>query len=114
MPFINAKIAGALTQEKEIQIKEKMGKAIELISGKSEEWLMVGFEDHYKLYFKGELMEKGAYIQVRIFGKAPKKEYDVLTVALCNLFQEELEIPADKIYITYDEVETWGWNNQNF
>lgn len=46
MPFINAKISVKLTNEKEQIIKEKLGKAIELIEGKTEEWLMIGFEDN--------------------------------------------------------------------
>lgn len=114
MPFINSKISVKVTKEKEQIVKEKLGKAIELIPGKTEEWLMVGFEDNYKLYFKGETLEKGAFVDVKIFGKASKQSYDNLTKAICDIFNEELTIPADKIYITYKEVETWGWNNRNF
>jgi len=114
MPFINSKISAVLTPLKEQVLKEKLGKAIELIPGKSEEWLMLGFEDNYSLYFKGEKLEKGAFVDVKIFGKAKKQDYDLLTEAICNIYQEELEIPTDKIYITYEEVETWGWNKRNF
>lgn len=114
MPFINSKISAKLTEEKEQIIKEKLGKAIELIPGKTEEWLMVGFEDNYKLHFKGKTLEKGAFVEVKIFGKASKHAYEKLTTAICDIFNEELAIPVDKIYITYEEVETWGWNRQNF
>lgn len=114
MPFINSKISVKLTNEKEQLIKEKLGKAIELISGKTEEWLMLGFEDNYKLYFKGETMDKGAFVEVKIFGKATKQEYDKLTTAICDIFNDALAIPTDKIYVNYEEVETWGWNRRNF
>lgn len=114
MPFINAKISVKLTKEKEQIIKKKLGKAIELIEGKTEEWLMIGFEDNNKLYFKGEELEKGAFIEIKIFGQGSKESYDKLTVEVCNIFQSELDIPSDKIYIVYDEVKTWGWNSKNF
>ena len=114
MPFINAKISVKLTNEKEQIIKEKLGKAIELIEGKTEEWLMIGFEDNYKLYFKGEELEKGAFIEIKIFGQASNKSYDKLTVEVCNIFHSELDIPSNKIYIVYDEVKTWGWNGMKF
>lgn len=109
MPFINSKISVKLTKEKEQIVKEKLGKAIELIPGKTEEMLMVGFEDNYKLYFKGETLEKGAFVQVKIYGKASKEAYDKLTTAICDIFNEVLAIPVDKIYINYEEVENWGW-----
>ena len=58
MPFINSRVTVKLSDEKEESIQSRLGKAIELIPGKSEEWLMLGFEDNYKLYFKGEAPEK--------------------------------------------------------
>ena len=114
MPYINSKISVKLEKEKEQVIKEKLGKAIEIIEGKTEEWLMIGFEDNHKLYFKGQELEKGAFIEIKIFGSASKESYDKLTAEVCHIFQSELDIPKDKIYIVYDEVKTWGWNNINF
>jgi len=114
MPFINSKISVKLTAEKETLLRKKLGKAIELIPGKSEEWLMLGFEEGYKLHFKGEELLKGAFINVKIFGKSEKEAYEKLTSEICNIFAEVLDIPSDKIFITYDEVEVWGWNRINF
>lgn len=49
MPFIGSKVTVEITPEKEEIIKAKLGKAISLIKGKSETFLMLGFEDKYKL-----------------------------------------------------------------
>ena len=114
MPFINSKVTVKLTKEKEEIIKSRLGKAIELIKGKSESWLMVGFEDNYSLYFKGIKSEKIAFVEVRIFGKADSQSYENLTKAICTIYEEELEIPSDKIYVTYQEVNTWGYDGFNF
>lgn len=113
MPFINSKISIKITKEQEEKIKTRLGQAISLIPGKSETWLMVGFEDEYSLYFKGK-SGKIAFIEVKIFGKAPKNAYDDLTAAICDIYNEEIGIDKDKIYVKYEEVENWGFNGSNF
>ena len=114
MPFIGSKVSVKISKEKEELIKSKLGKAIELIPGKSETFLMIGFEDEYPLYFAGEKLEKGAFIEVKIFGKASEDAYANLTSAICNIYEEELGIPQTKIYVKYEEVNEWGWNGKNF
>lgn len=114
MPFIGSKVSMKISKEKEEIIKTRLGRAIELIPGKSEGFLMVGFEDDYSLYFAGEKLEKGAFIEVKIFGKASKDAYSNLTAEICNIYEEELGIPQNKIYVKYEEVKDWGWNGRNF
>ena len=114
MPYINSKVTGKIDKVKEHIIKKRLGKAIELINGKSEEWLMINFENDCSLYFKGYELTKGAIIEVKIFGSASKEEYDRLTTEISNIYLEEIGIPTDKIYITYEEIKTWGWNKHNF
>ncbi|SFR93757.1 phenylpyruvate tautomerase MIF-related protein [Anaeromicropila populeti] len=114
MPFINSKVNVKLTQEKQDSIKSKLGQAISMVPGKSENWLMLGFEDECKLYFKGDSSTRIAFVEVKIFGSASASAYDKLTEAICNIFNEELEIAKDKIYVKYEEVEHWGWNGANF
>ncbi len=114
MPFINAKVSVKLSDEKQEAIKAKLGKAIELIPGKCENWLMVGFEDEYSLYFKGQKFEKMAFVEVKIYGSASKKSFEQLTSKICSILNEEVGIPLDKVYVTYQEIENWGWNGNNF
>lgn len=114
MPFIGSKVSVKISKEKEEIIKERLGKAIGLIPGKTESFLMLGFEDEYSLYFAGEKLEKGAFIEVKIFGKANKESYDKLTAEICNIYEEELGIPQHRIYVKYEEVSNWGWNGRNF
>jgi phenylpyruvate tautomerase PptA (4-oxalocrotonate tautomerase family) len=114
MPFIGSKVTVRISKEKEEIIKKKLGEAIQLIPGKRETFLMIGFEEESSLYFGGEKLEKGAFIEVKIFKKASKDDYANLTRAICNIYEEELEIPKNKIYVKYEEVENWGWNGSNF
>lgn len=114
MPFINSKISVKLTEEQEKTIKNRLGQAIALIPGKTESWLMVGFEDDYKLYFKGEACEKIVFVEVSIFGSASATALNSLTVEICDIYNEELGVPKDKIYVKYSETPNWGWNGSNF
>ncbi len=114
MPFIGSKITVKISKEKEEIVKKRLGKAIKLIPGKSETFLMIGFEDEYSLYLGGEKLDKGAFIEVKVFGKASKEAFSVLTKEICSIYEEELQIPQDKIYVKYEEVENWGWNGSNF
>lgn len=114
MPFINSKVSVSMSIEQKEEIKEKLGKVISIIPGKSEAWLMLGFEDNYSLYFKGQANEKLAFIEVKIFGSAEKAAYNKLTAAICNIYKDVLGIEADHIYVKYEEVHNWGWNGGNF
>ena len=81
---------------------------------KSENYLMVGFEDEYDLYMSGNRLEKGAYVSVSLFGNASSDDYEKMTGAICDILQDELGIPADHVYVTYHGVNDWGWNGRNF
>ncbi len=114
MPFINSKVSVKLDSAKKEELKSALGKIIETIPGKSEAWLMVGFEDNYSLYFKGNNSAESAFIDVKLFGSASRETYNNLTSKICSLFNESLNIPKDRIYVTYEEVENWGYNGSNF
>ncbi len=45
MPFIDSKVSVKITEEQEKELKTRLGQAISLIPGKSENWLMTGFEE---------------------------------------------------------------------
>lgn len=113
MPFIDAKITGALTQEKKEKVKSEFGKAISLLN-KSETYLMVGFEDNYDLYMAGKKLEQGAYVSVSLFGNASSDAYNRMTGEICGILEKELGIPGNAVYVTYHGVSDWGWNGQNF
>lgn len=114
MPFIHTKTNIPIPPEKEQALKVRLGEAIALIPGKSENWLMLGFEENCTLYFKGDKERPLAFVEVKIFGSAPDSAYDRLTAAITSILQDELGITPDGIYVKYEPVEHWGWNGSNF
>ncbi len=112
MPYIATTTNIAIPGRREEAIKARMGKAIELIPGKTESWLMLSFQGNVSMYFKGD-DDPCAICQVKLFGSAEEEDYANLTEALTDILREELDIDPDRIYVTYDEVDTWGWNGGN-
>ena len=68
MPFINSKISTSVSAEQEQALKTRLGQAISIVPGKSENWLMLGFEPNYNLYFRGDNSEPLAMVDVSVFG----------------------------------------------
>lgn len=113
MPFIDSKVTTALTEEKKESIKSELGKAISIL-GKSENFLMVGFEDEYDLFFGGEKLEQGAFVSVKVLGQVNSSACNQMTGEICRIYQEQLGIPGNHIYVTYQGFADWGWNGSNF
>ena len=53
MPFIKVKINKEITPQQELMMKQGFGKAIELIPGKSEEYLLLEFESNPHFWLRG-------------------------------------------------------------
>ncbi len=113
MPFIDSKITQKLTSDQKEIIKSRLGKALSILN-KSENYLMVGIIDGYDLYFAGEKLDKGAYVEVSLLGNAPSEKYSQMTGEICKIFSEELGIPGKAVYVTYHGLSDWGWNGANF
>ena len=114
MPFIDSKVSVKITEEQEKELKTRLGQAISLIPGKSESWLMTGFEDDYHLYFRGDNSEPIAYIEVRLFGGPNKAAFQKMTEEITRIYGEVLGIAPDHMYIKYSATPDWGWNGGNF
>lgn len=112
MPFINTITNVEITKEKEFALKSDMGKAIEFL-GKSESWLMLAFHDKYDMYFKGEEAPM-AFVDISVFGKSTDAQCEEMTKEMCRIFEKNLGISPDKLYVKYNGSSQWGWNNMNF
>lgn len=113
MPFIDSKITVSVTEEQKEKIKSELGKAITTLH-KPETYLMVGIEDNYDLWMAGNKLDKGAYVSVSLFGSTSASDYDNMTAKICGIYERELGIPGNAVYVTYHPISDWGWNGSNF
>lgn len=114
MPYIDSKVSIKITDEQEKELKTRFGKAIELLPGKSERWLMTGFADNYHLYFGGDNSRPTAYVEVSILGEGDGVSFNALTAEITKIFGEVLGIAPELVYIKYSGTQYWGWNGSNF
>lgn len=110
MPFIISRVNVPVSKQQETKIKTQLGKAIELVPGKSEEYLLLGFESDYSLYLRGDNTEPIAYIEASIFGNEGHFGYKDFTGEVTKIFNEVLEIPSKNIYIKFSDITAWGVN----
>ena len=114
MPFIDSKVSVKISPEQEKKLKERLGQAISIIPGKSEQWLMTGFQDNYHLYFRSDNSQPAAFIEVQIFGDSNPSAFEELTGEITQIFNDILNIAPDHIYVKYSPAFDWGWNGSNF
>ena len=113
MPFIHTRVNKPVTPAQEEQMARDMGKAITLL-GKSEQWLMLHFEENCRLYFRGGNDQALAFINVKLLGTSGRPRYNDLTQELTRIVSDALDISPDGVYVAYDETDFWGWNGANF
>lgn len=113
MPYIHTRTNIEISKDKELRIKERLGKAIQLL-GKSEDWLMVDFTDQCHMYFAGNVNDAIAYVDIKIYGKGNSENYNAMTGEVTNILSSELNIKPEHIYVSYGEYEYWGYNGSNF
>lgn len=113
MPFINTKTTTAISNSKKDALTAELCTITGECLGKGENWVMTGYEDHAYLTFQGN-SENAAYVEVKTFGTPSVAGTSQMTAKICALFERELNIPADRVYVAYFPTNAWGWNGSNF
>ncbi len=113
MPYISTRTNVEISAEKEKRLKSMLGEAIGSFPGKTEAWLMTEFQDRCRLWFAGS-DAPAAFAEVKVLGGVKREHCEKMTACLCKIFESELGIPADRVYVKYEPVENWGWNGSDF
>lgn len=114
MPYFDVATTRKLTTETKTQLQRELGRLIELIPGKSEQWLMTQLRDEACLSFAGSNEEPAAVVTLKTFGELKPEQYDLLTAEICSCIQQLLQTQPSRIYVMYEPVTHWGWNSSNF
>ena len=114
MPYMKTLFSGAITPAQEETLKKDLGEANTLLPGKTEDWLMLSFEDNCRLWFKGDQSAPTALVEVAVFGHGASKDYEALTARITEVMEKTLSVPPSRTYVKYEETTLWGWNGTNF
>ena len=113
MPFINTKTTAALSNAQKDTLTAEISDIARECLGKGENWIMVGYEDNASLSFR-KSTEDIAYVEVKTYGTPSSAGTGQMTAKLSSLFERELSISPDRIYVSYFPTDKWGWNGNNF
>ena len=114
MPYIEIITNTAVAKTAEVSVKSGLAELLPAcFPGKTENWLMLDFTENSRMYFAGK-DDPCAMVEIALFGKGSAASFDKMTAGVCTLIETELGIPADRVYVKYEEVSHWGWNGNNF
>lgn len=113
MPMIKVETTVSLPKEKRDVLKAELGKAISIM-GKPESYLMINLVDQQDLYFGGNKLDKGAYVEIKVLGSVDGAKSNSMTAKVCEILESQLGIPGDAVYVSYFWTANWGWNGSNF
>ena len=85
---------------------------ISSLTGKTENFVMVKLDHSLSMYFAGT-DELCAFIEIKSIGSLVPTQ---MSKPICEFFSDELEIPTERIYIFYQDVDSkkWAWNSNTF
>jgi len=106
----------SISTNKKIKNEEMLlAKSSDFISkllNKPEKFVMIKLNHSLSMYFGGT-DEICSFIEIKSIGSLyPSK----MSKPICEFFSAELEIPVERIYIFFNDVESnhWAWNNKTF
>lgn len=108
MPFILSKVNVPVSPEQEQTLKTRLGKAIALVPGKSEEYLFLSFEDSCHLYLRGDNSRPMAYLTASIFGNEDHGGFSAFAAEVTEIYKEVLGVAPEDCYIKFDDISSWA------
>ena len=108
MPFVKVKASCPIASEQEVELKKRLGMAIELVPGKSEEYLLLEFEDRCRMWLRGESSRPVSYIEAAIFGNEGHAGYPAFSAEVTGILHEVLGIAPEDCFIKYEDISAWA------
>ncbi|MBM6774841.1 hypothetical protein [Olsenella profusa] len=116
MPVVHTHCSEPISPEAREALKAAYGRAIEVVPGKSESWLMCLFEGDVPIYFAGDDSAPAAYVEVSVFARdaVDAGVWERFTEEVTPAIARELGVDPARLYIRYGWTPDFGWNGANF
>ena len=110
MPLLNISTNKEIKNEQMLLLKSS--DFISSLLNKPEKFVMVKLTDSLQMYFAGN-NQPCCFIEIKSIGSLnPSK----ISKPICEFFSIELQIPKERIFIFFQDVDSnmWAWNNKTF
>lgn len=114
MPYLKIQSNVAIDETDATRLLAEASKQVAQELGKPENYVMVALEPPQPMLFAGS-NDPLAYLELKSIG-LPQSKTSALSATLCSLIEEQLGIPAARIYIEFTDAPRamWGWDNETF
>jgi phenylpyruvate tautomerase PptA (4-oxalocrotonate tautomerase family) len=105
---------GVATSEQRRELLGEASARVAELLGKPERYVMVALNTDSDLLFAGD-DGPAAFLELASLG-LPQERTEALSAALCEWVQQRLGVPADRVYIHFQDVARpmWGTNGTTF
>ena len=109
MPYINISTSVRVDDKK--KLLEEISILISSLTNKSKRFVMAKLDDNCEMYFEDP--SPCCFLEIRSIGSLNPSE---ISKQISNFVNEKMEIPLDKIYISFEDVSAsmWAWNGRTF
>ncbi|VAX12895.1 hypothetical protein MNBD_GAMMA24-814 [hydrothermal vent metagenome] len=114
MPYLKIQSNLTIEEASASRLLAEASKRVAHELGKPENYVMVALEPVQAMLFAGS-SDPLAYLELKSIG-LPQSKTPALSAALCSLIEEQLGIPASRIYIEFADAPRamWGWDGGTF
>jgi len=112
MPFIDVRTPVKFNEEETSALQIALLDIVSEEMDKGMDTIMIGIKDNTYLSLGRHLITKGAFIEVKAFGKSSKEAKENVCARINNLLLKDFGFNLQSIYITFDEKEVWGYKGQ--
>ena len=109
MPFIRVSTSAKIEDKK--KLLEEISILVSSLTNKSKRFVMAKLDDNSEMYFDDE--SPCCFLEIKSIGSLNPSE---MATPISNFVYEQMGIPIDKIYISFDDVPAsmWAWNGRTF
>lgn len=114
MPLLKIETNVTIAKDRQAPLMRRCSEAVARLLGKPESYVMISLESGRAMLFAGDDRPL-ALLQLKSLG-LPDSRTGEFSARLCHLMDDELGIPADRVYIEFSSParQLWGWNNGTF
>ncbi len=114
MPLLSLRTNISLSDEDCSRLLPLLSNSVAEMLGKPERYVMVEIQPSHALAFAGSA-DPAAVVELKSIG-LPQQQTQRYSATLCDLIEEQLDIPPDRVYVEFTDAPRalWGWNRTTF
>ena len=109
MPYIYISTSAKIKDKK--KLLEEISTLVSSLTNKSKRFVMAKLDDNSEMYFEDK--SPCCFLEIKSIGSLNPSE---MAKPISDFIYEKMEIPINKIYISFDDVSAsmWAWNGRTF